>query len=128
MEIVIAEAVRSAVGRGFKGTLSTKRPDELAADVIRGLLARVPQAKGKIDDVVLGCAMPEGEQGLNVAGPRSLFPPPRAVWRAAPRGPGARAGPPRRAPVLVARRPGPGGAGTDNHRFLREIGRATLRP
>ena len=67
MEIVIAEAVRSAVGRGHKGTLATKRPDELAADVIRGLLARVPQAKGKIDDVVLGCAMPEGEQGLNVA-------------------------------------------------------------
>jgi acetyl-CoA acyltransferase len=67
MEIVIAEAVRSAVGRGHKGTLSTKRPDELAADVIRGLLGRVPQAKGKIDDVVLGCAMPEGEQGLNVA-------------------------------------------------------------
>src|SRR5689334_8841190 len=67
MEIVIAEAVRSAVGRGFKGSLATKRPDELAADVIRGLLARVPQAKGKIDDVILGCAMPEGEQGLNVA-------------------------------------------------------------
>jgi acetyl-CoA acyltransferase len=67
MEIVIAEAVRSAVGRGFKGSLSTKRPDELAADVIRGLLARVPQARGKIDDVMLGCAMPEGEQGLNVA-------------------------------------------------------------
>ena len=66
-EIVIAEAVRSAVGRGHKGTLSTKRPDELAADVIRGLLARVPQAAGKIDDVILGCAMPEGEQGLNVA-------------------------------------------------------------
>jgi acetyl-CoA acyltransferase len=67
MEIVIAEAVRSAVGRGHKGTLASKRPDELAADVIRGLLARVPQARGKIDDVVLGCAMPEGEQGLNVA-------------------------------------------------------------
>ena len=67
MEIVIAEAVRSAVGRGHKGSLATKRPDELAADVIRGLLARVPQARGKIDDVVLGCAMPEGEQGLNVA-------------------------------------------------------------
>src|SRR5438105_7206547 len=67
MEIVIAEAVRSAVGRGHKGALATKRPDELAADVIRGLLARVPQARGKIDDVVLGCAMPEGEQGLNVA-------------------------------------------------------------
>ncbi|HEX2687164.1 MAG TPA: thiolase family protein [Kofleriaceae bacterium] len=67
MDIVIAEAVRSAVGRGYKGSLAAKRPDELAADVIRGLLARVPQAKGKIDDVVLGCAMPEGEQGLNVA-------------------------------------------------------------
>src|SRR3954467_1553296 len=66
-EIVIAEAVRSAVGRGHKGSLSTKRPDELAADVIRALVARVPQAKGKIDDVMLGCAMPEGEQGLNVA-------------------------------------------------------------
>jgi acetyl-CoA acyltransferase len=66
-EIVIADAVRSAVGRGHKGTLATKRPDELTADVIRGLLARVPQVKGKIDDVVLGCAMPEGEQGLNVA-------------------------------------------------------------
>ncbi len=67
MEIVIADAVRSAVGRGHKGSLSTKRPDELAADVIRGLLSRVPQAAGKIDDVILGCAMPEGEQGLNVA-------------------------------------------------------------
>jgi acetyl-CoA acyltransferase len=67
MEIVIAEAVRSAVGRGHKGTLAAKRPDELAADVIRGLLARVPQVAGKIDDVILGCAMPEGEQGLNVA-------------------------------------------------------------
>ncbi len=66
-EIVIAEAVRSAVGRGHKGSLSTKRPDELAADVIRGLMKRVPQANGLVDDVVLGCAMPEGEQGLNVA-------------------------------------------------------------
>jgi acetyl-CoA acyltransferase len=66
-EIVIAEAVRSAVGRGHKGGLATKRPDELAADVIRGLLQRVPAARGKVDDVVLGCAMPEGEQGLNVA-------------------------------------------------------------
>jgi acetyl-CoA acyltransferase len=67
-EIVIAEAVRSAVGRGHKGSLATKRPDELAADVIRGLLARVPQVKPEmVDDVVLGCAMPEGEQGLNVA-------------------------------------------------------------
>ncbi len=67
MEIVIAEAVRSAVGRGHKGTLATKRPDELAADVIRELVKRVPQVRGKIEEVVLGCAMPEGEQGLNVA-------------------------------------------------------------
>jgi acetyl-CoA acyltransferase len=67
-EIVIADAVRSAVGRALKGTLATKRPDELAADVIRGLLARNPAVKAEmIDDVVLGCAMPEGEQGLNVA-------------------------------------------------------------
>jgi acetyl-CoA acyltransferase len=67
-DIVIADAVRSAVGRAHKGTLATKRPDELAADVIRGLLARNPSVKPEmIDDVVLGCAMPEGEQGLNVA-------------------------------------------------------------
>jgi acetyl-CoA acyltransferase len=66
-DIIIADAVRSAVGRGHKGTLAHKRPDELAADVVRGLMARVPQARGQIDDVVLGCAMPEGEQGLNVA-------------------------------------------------------------
>ncbi|MBL9018326.1 MAG: thiolase family protein [Myxococcales bacterium] len=67
MEIVIAEAVRSAVGRGHKGALATKRPDELAADVIRGLVQRVPQVRGKVEEVILGCAMPEGEQGLNVA-------------------------------------------------------------
>jgi acetyl-CoA acyltransferase len=67
MDIVIVDAVRSAVGRGHKGALATKRPDELAADVIRGLLARVPQAAGAVDEVILGCAMPEGEQGLNVA-------------------------------------------------------------
>ena len=67
-DIVIADAVRSAVGRAHKGSLATKRPDELAADVIRGLLARNPQVDpAMIDDVVLGCAMPEGEQGLNVA-------------------------------------------------------------
>ncbi|HEY6037531.1 MAG TPA: acetyl-CoA C-acyltransferase, partial [Kofleriaceae bacterium] len=67
-DIVIAEAVRSAVGRAHKGSLAFKRPDELAGDVIRALLARVPQVKPEqIDDLVLGCAMPEGEQGLNVA-------------------------------------------------------------
>jgi acetyl-CoA acyltransferase len=67
-EIVIAEAVRSAVGRAYKGTLAQRRPDELAGEVIRGLLARVPQVKPEmVEDLVLGCAMPEGEQGLNMA-------------------------------------------------------------
>jgi acetyl-CoA acyltransferase len=67
-DIVIVEAVRSAVGRAIKGSLSNKRPDELAGEVIRGLLARVPQVKpSDIEDLVLGCAMPEGEQGLNIA-------------------------------------------------------------
>jgi acetyl-CoA acyltransferase len=67
-EIVIAEAVRSAVGRAHKGTLAHRRPDELAGEVIRGLLARVPAVSPKlIEDLVLGCAMPEGEQGMNVA-------------------------------------------------------------
>jgi len=67
-DICIVEAVRSAVGRAHKGSLVNKRPDELAGDVIRGLLARVPQVKPEmVDDLVLGCAMPEGEQGLNVA-------------------------------------------------------------
>ena len=68
IDIVIAEAVRSAVGRAHKGSLAQKRPDELAGDVVRALLARVPQVKpADIEDVVMGCAMPEGEQGLNIA-------------------------------------------------------------
>jgi acetyl-CoA acyltransferase len=67
-EICIVEAVRSAVGRALKGSLVNKRPDELAGDVIRALLARVPAVTPEmVEDVVLGCAMPEGEQGLNVA-------------------------------------------------------------
>src|SRR4051794_11370627 len=66
--IVIVDAVRSAVGRATKGSLANKRPDELAGDVLRGLFARVPQVKASdVEDLVLGCAMPEGEQGLNIA-------------------------------------------------------------
>jgi acetyl-CoA acyltransferase len=66
--VVIADAVRSAVGRAHKGTLALTRPDELAGQVVAALLARVPQVKpADVEDVVLGCAMPEGEQGLNVA-------------------------------------------------------------
>jgi acetyl-CoA acyltransferase len=67
-EVVIVDAVRSAVGRGHKGSLAQRRPDEFAAEVIAGLMARVPQLKASdVEDIVLGCAMPEGEQGLNVA-------------------------------------------------------------
>ena len=68
MKTVIIEAVRSPVGRAHKGSLSHRRPDELAGEVIKGLLSRVPQVKPEmVDDLILGCAMPEGEQGLNVA-------------------------------------------------------------
>jgi acetyl-CoA acyltransferase len=66
--VVIGDAVRSAVGRAHKGSLAHRRPDELAAEVVRGLLSRVPQVSpAAVEDLVLGCAMPEGEQGLNIA-------------------------------------------------------------
>jgi acetyl-CoA acyltransferase len=67
-EAVIVSAVRTPVGRAYKGTLRATRPDDLAALVIREAIARVPGlAAGEVDDVILGCAMPEGEQGMNVA-------------------------------------------------------------
>lgn len=65
---VIVAAVRTPVGRAPKGTLSTTRPEDLAATALRGVLDRAPGLdKNEIDDVVLGCAMPEGEQGLDLA-------------------------------------------------------------
>ena len=67
-EAVIVSSVRTPVGRGYKGALRTTRPDDLAALVIKEALARVPGLNPReIDDVILGCAMPEGEQGMNVA-------------------------------------------------------------
>ncbi len=67
-DIVIVDAVRSAVGRAHKGSLANKRPDELLGEVIAGLLARNPNVKpSAVEDAVIGCAMPEGEQGLNIA-------------------------------------------------------------
>ena len=67
-DVVIASAVRTAVGKAPRGTLRAVRPDDLAAFAINGALARVPQLdKSQIDDVILGCAMPEAEQGLNIA-------------------------------------------------------------
>ena len=68
MNVIVASAVRTAVGRAKKGTLRHTRPDDLAATAMNGALERVPGLKpDDVEDVVLGCAMPEGEQGLNVA-------------------------------------------------------------
>ena len=67
-EAWIVSAVRTPVGRAYKGSLRATRPDDLAALVIKEALARVPGLDAKeIDDVILGCAMPEAEQGMNVA-------------------------------------------------------------
>jgi acetyl-CoA acyltransferase len=72
-EAVIVSSVRTPIGRAFKGTLRATRPDELAAVAIKGALDRVPQLDPKeIEDVILGCAMPEAEQGMNVARIASL--------------------------------------------------------
>src|ERR1700682_3956719 len=72
-EGVVVSFVRPPVGRAFKGTLRATRPDELAAVAIKGALDRVPQLDPKeIEDVILGCAMPEAEQGMNVARIASL--------------------------------------------------------
>jgi acetyl-CoA acyltransferase len=72
-EAVIVSSVRTPIGRAFKGTLRATRPDELAAVAIKGALDRIPQLDPKeIEDVILGCAMPEAEQGMNVARIASL--------------------------------------------------------
>jgi len=72
-EVIIASSVRTPVGRAYKGTLRATRPDELAAVAVKGALDRVPQLDAKeIEDVILGCAMPEAEQGMNVARIASL--------------------------------------------------------
>jgi acetyl-CoA acyltransferase len=72
-EVVIVSSVRTPVGKAYKGTLRATRPDDLAAVAIKGALQRVPQVDPKeIEDVILGCAMPEAEQGMNVARIASL--------------------------------------------------------
>jgi acetyl-CoA acyltransferase len=72
-DAVIVSAVRTAIGKAPAGTLRFTRPDEMAATVIREALARAPGLDpAEIDDVILGCAMPEAEQGLNVARIASL--------------------------------------------------------
>src|SRR5271157_2708682 len=72
-EVVIVSAVRTPVGKAYKGTLRATRPDDLGATAIKGALERVPQLDPKeIEDVIMGCAMPEAEQGMNVARIASL--------------------------------------------------------
>jgi len=72
-DAVIVSAARTAVGKAPNGTLRGARPDELGATVIRAALERAPAiAPAEIDDVILGCAMPEAEQGMNVARIASL--------------------------------------------------------
>jgi acetyl-CoA acyltransferase len=67
-EAVIVSAVRTPVGKAKRGGLATVRPDEMAASAIQELLKRTPNLDpGQVEDVVIGCAFPEGEQGLNMA-------------------------------------------------------------
>jgi acetyl-CoA acyltransferase len=67
-EAVIVAAARTPVGKAKRGSLATVRPDDLCALVVQELLNRVPQLDpAEIEDVIIGCAFPEGEQGLNVA-------------------------------------------------------------
>jgi len=72
-DAVIVSSVRTAVGKAYKGTLRSTRPDDLAATAIREAISRVKGLDAKeIEDVILGCAMPEAEQGMNVARIASL--------------------------------------------------------
>jgi acetyl-CoA acyltransferase len=67
-EAVVVSAVRTAVGKAPKGTLRSTRPDDLGAIAVRGAMERVPQLDAKeVEDVIIGCAMPEAEQGMNMA-------------------------------------------------------------
>ncbi len=66
-EAVIVDCLRTAVGKAPRGSLRNVRPDDLGAIVIRALLDRYPQAKDVVEDVIVGCAMPEGEAGSNMA-------------------------------------------------------------
>jgi len=65
--VVIAGYVRSPFAPAHKGELARVRPDELAAQVVRGLMAKTGVNPGDVEDLILGCAFPEGEQGLNAA-------------------------------------------------------------
>ncbi len=67
-EAVVVAVARSPIGRAFKGSLKDMRPDDLAAQMVRAALAQVPELDPRdIDDLILGCALPWGEQGFNMA-------------------------------------------------------------
>src|ERR1051325_3861877 len=67
-EAVIVNALRSAIGKAPRGTLKDTRPDDLAAAVVKELLARTPEVKPEeVEDVIIGCATPEAQQGMNMA-------------------------------------------------------------
>ena len=73
-EPVIVATARSPIGRAFKGSLAGMRPDDLAAQMVTALLDKVPQLpKDQIDDLMMGCGSPAGEQGFNVARVTSLL-------------------------------------------------------
>lgn len=66
-EAVIVAGARTPVGKANKGSLRDVRPDDLAALTVKETLKRAGDYQGSIDDVIIGCAMPEAEQGMNMA-------------------------------------------------------------
>ena len=67
-EAIIVATARSPIGRAFKGSLVDIRPDDLSAQMIQAVLAKVPQLRpAEIEDLILGCGLPGGEQGFNMA-------------------------------------------------------------
>src|ERR1700676_2784454 len=66
-EAVIVDCLRTAVGKAPRGTLKNTRPDDMAASVFNRLIEKHQIPKAEIDDVILGCAMPEAESGMNMA-------------------------------------------------------------
>ena len=67
-EAVIVATARSPIGRAFKGSLTSIRPDDIAVQMVSAALAKVPQLDpATVDDLMLGCGLPGGEQGFNMA-------------------------------------------------------------
>src|SRR5712692_4560665 len=67
-EAVIVAATRSPIGRAFKGSLTSLRPDDMATQIVKAVLAKVPELDpDTVEDLILGCGLPGGEQGYNMA-------------------------------------------------------------